>query len=110
MGALAVPAGPFASHFVSFLMTYVHPDVICLLAQATAQLYEQGGLNHDMSFFLTAVGFFSLERPELQARLLKICKSSAQLTLRPCSDRRHTSPVPHRYSRRWETAQRVEET
>lgn len=48
---------------------------MCLLVQATAQLYEQGGLNHDMSFFLTAVGFFSLERPELQVRFLKIFES-----------------------------------
>lgn len=37
-----------------------------LHAQATAQLYEQGGLNHDMSFFLTAVAFYSLERPDVK--------------------------------------------
>lgn len=36
--------------------------------QATAQLYEQGGLNHDMSFFLTAVAFYSLERPDVKVR------------------------------------------
>lgn len=35
-------------------------------AQATAILYEQGGLNHDMSFALTAVAFYSLERPEIK--------------------------------------------
>lgn len=29
-------------------------------------LYEQGGLNHDMSFALTAVAFNSLERPEVK--------------------------------------------
>lgn len=39
--------------------------------QATAQLYEQGGLNHDMSFFLTAVAFFSMERPDM-----KVCMAS----------------------------------
>lgn len=27
-------------------------------------LYEQGGLNHDMTFALTAAAFYSLERPE----------------------------------------------
>lgn len=40
--------------------------------QATAQLYEQGGLNHDMSFFLTAVAFYSLERPDV-----KVCEPSS---------------------------------
>lgn len=39
--------------------------------QATAMLYEQGGLNHDMSFFLTAVAFYSLERPEVKVNLLE---------------------------------------
>ncbi|CAM9711848.1 unnamed protein product, partial [Ectocarpus fasciculatus] len=37
--------------------------------QATAQLYEQGGLNHDMSFFLTGVGFYSLERPDVKVSM-----------------------------------------
>eukprot|EP00903_Cladosiphon_okamuranus_P006594 g6441.t2 len=37
--------------------------------QATEQLYEQGGLNHDMSFFLTAVAFYSLERPDVKISL-----------------------------------------
>lgn len=40
--------------------------LFCL--QATAQLYEQGGLNHDMSFFLTAVAFYSMERPDVKVR------------------------------------------
>lgn len=35
-----------------------------LPAQATGTLYEQGGLNHDMLFTLTAVGFYSLDGPE----------------------------------------------
>lgn len=34
--------------------------------QATALLYEQGGLNHEMSFFLTAVAFYSMERPDVK--------------------------------------------
>lgn len=37
-----------------------------VLVQATARLYEQGGLNHDLSFVLTAVAFSSLERPDTQ--------------------------------------------
>eukprot|EP00752_Nemacystus_decipiens_P004023 g3684.t2 len=37
--------------------------------QATAQLYEQGGLNHDMSFVLTAVAFYSLERPDTKVSM-----------------------------------------
>ncbi|CAM9243148.1 unnamed protein product [Scytosiphon promiscuus] len=37
--------------------------------QATAQLYEQGGLNHDLSFFLTAVGFHSVDRPEVKVSM-----------------------------------------
>lgn len=47
--------------------------------QATAELYEQGGLNHDMSFSLTAVAFYSMERPEV--------KVSPQVSLwnRPCT-------------------------
>ncbi|CAM9282647.1 unnamed protein product [Ectocarpus sp. 4 AP-2014] len=37
--------------------------------QATAQLYEQGGLNHDMSFFLTGVAFYSVERPDVKVSI-----------------------------------------
>ncbi|CAM9223924.1 unnamed protein product, partial [Discosporangium mesarthrocarpum] len=37
--------------------------------QATGQLYEKGGLNHDMSFYLTAIAFRSMDRPELKVAL-----------------------------------------
>lgn len=60
-------AWPLERHKICNLL-YFLDDPTLVAPQATAVLYEQGGLNHDMSFALTGVAFYSIENPETKVK------------------------------------------
>ncbi|CAM9824523.1 unnamed protein product [Choristocarpus tenellus] len=51
--------------------------------QATGMLYEKGGLNHEMSFYLTAIAFHSEENPDLKKVALAYYPTNMTLSLLP---------------------------